>query len=265
MRPRISYVLNFFLLTAAIVMLTPEPGLAEPGMLDVRLYCTPLEIHEGQPDEKACLKQFADKAARNGRDLTLNLKNGKTKVLSDAKECEDPDKEAECVTYRLEGYIADRYFIVAVAPYECGYMLLVNRRAGEETTLGGWPDLSPNRKRFIDTASFAAGECNRDYNIGIYSLAGDSPRLEWHFTADNDYEDYASDGWNGENRVRLRVSAEGKEDSATDLKLTAQGWQLKRPNGQMSLGTPASPTQVKSSGSMPQPSNPIVPGTPSGR
>jgi hypothetical protein len=199
-------VLNLFFLAAPIVVLPPQPGLAQPGMLDVRTFCSPLEIHEGQPDEKACLTQFADVAKRDTRVLTLKLKNGKTKVISDTKECDDPAQEGACVKYRLEGYIGDRQFIVSVTPYECPYVLLVNRRTGEETTLGGWPELSPNRKRFVVTASFVAGECNPHYSIAIFSLGSDPPRLEWHFTADSDYEDYASDGWDGENRVRMRVN-----------------------------------------------------------
>lgn len=64
---------------------------------------------------------------RDGGVLTLKLNNGKTKVISDAKECEDATREAACVTYRLVGRIGDRQVLVLVTPYECPYMLLVNR------------------------------------------------------------------------------------------------------------------------------------------
>jgi hypothetical protein len=64
---------------------------------------------------------------RDGGVLTLKLNNGKTKVISDAKECEDANREAACVTYRLVGRIGDRQVLVLVTPYECPYMLLVNR------------------------------------------------------------------------------------------------------------------------------------------
>jgi hypothetical protein len=114
MKPSISYVLNLVFLAAPIVVLAPRPGLAQPGMLDVRTYRSPLEVHEGRPDEKACLTQFADVAKRDARVLTLKLKNGKSKVISDTKECDDPDQEGACVKYRLEGYIGDRQFIVSV-------------------------------------------------------------------------------------------------------------------------------------------------------
>jgi hypothetical protein len=71
------------------------------------------------------------------------------------------------------GHIDDRQFIVQVWPYECPYVLLVNRRTGEEMKLGDLPVLSPNRKRFVVTGSFADGECSAEYHVAIFSLAID--------------------------------------------------------------------------------------------
>jgi hypothetical protein len=108
--------------------------------------------------------------------------------------------------------------------------------------LEGWPYLSPNKKRFAVTA--ATEECSPGYAVAIFSLASDPPRLEWHFPPPPRVdENYDTDGWDGENRVRLRVYVDAKQ-TATDLKLTAQGWQLKRPNGESSLGVPAVPAQA---------------------
>jgi hypothetical protein len=50
-------------LAALLLMLTPRPGLA----LDVRTFCSPLEIHEGGPEEKACLEELASVAKRDDR------------------------------------------------------------------------------------------------------------------------------------------------------------------------------------------------------
>jgi hypothetical protein len=219
MKPSISYVLNLVFLAAPIVVLAPRPGLTQPGMLDVGTYRSPLEVHEGRPDEKACLTQFADVAKRDA------LGTGNSSVI----------------------------------PYECPYVLLVNRRTGEETTLGGWPKLSPNKTRFVVSASFVAGECGPDYNLAVFSLASDPPRLEWKFTGESVDEDYYIDGWDGENRVRLRANINGKE-TATDLRLTAQGWQLRRPHGKLSLGVPARPAQANDPRSAPQPAAVAPPG-----
>jgi hypothetical protein len=266
MRRNPSYGLNVLIagFAALLLMLTPaRPGFA----LDVRTFCSPLEIHEGGPEEKACLTELADVAKRDGHALTLKLKNGKTKVISDTKECDDPRAlEGDCVRYRLVGHIGDRQFIMQVLPYECAYVLLVNRRTGEETKLGGLPHLSPNKKRFVVTGSFAAGECSAEYNVAIFSLAIDPPRLEWRFTAPNDYEEYFIEGWDGESRVLLQGYAEDSKRKATDLKLTAQGWQLKRPNGELSLGERASPpAQPNSQRSATQPSNAASPTAAPGR
>jgi hypothetical protein len=250
--------LNSLLLTSAILVPIPLQAIAQQETLDVRVVCHPLEIHQNGPDEKSCLTQFADVAKREGHSLSLKLKNGKTKVLSDAKECDDPDKEGDCYTYRLVGYIEDRQFIVSVAPYECGYNLMVDRRTGKETKLGGWPVLSPNRKRFVVTDTFATGECTADYNIAIFSLASDPPRLEWYYTADTDHEDYFIDGWDGENRVLMQGNGNGK-DHPSDLKHTAQGWQLRLPNGQLSSGVSVSPAQANDPKSAFQPANPVAP------
>ncbi|QPF84872.1 hypothetical protein IC762_00585 [Bradyrhizobium genosp. L] len=248
-------MLNVFFLATAIVTLALRPAPAQMVAPRVQTFCTPLDGLEQKVDEKTCLAQFADVASRDGRALTLKLKNGKTKVLNDARQCEDPDKEGECFTYRLEGYIEDRQFIVSVTPYECAYVLLVDRRTGKETQLGGWPELSPSKKRFAVSASFVAGECSPDYGLAIYSLSSDPPQLEWHFTQDSDYDDYIVDRWDGENRVRLKVNANGKE-STTELKLTARGWQLKLANGKFSSGVAASATR---SAPAPQSANPAGP------
>ncbi|HKD24887.1 MAG TPA: hypothetical protein VKC66_03070 [Xanthobacteraceae bacterium] len=268
MRPNPSCGLNihFLVVVAILLTLAPPPGAAQ----DVRTLCVPLEIREGFPEEKPCLNPavLGTVAKRDGRVLTLKLANEKTKVVSDANPCEDPDptKEGECVTHRLVGYIGDRQFIVHVGPYECPFVLLVNRRTGEEMTLEDWPNLSPNKKRFVVVASTADGECSPKYAVAIFSLASDPPRLEWQFTPDNANEDYRFDGWDGDNRVRLRASVGsvvGKQKQmATDLKLTAQGWQIKRPNGEYSLGVPgqANPQRPAS-----QPANAAAPAAPPGR
>jgi hypothetical protein len=228
---------------AVLLMLTPRPGLAESDLPDVRTLCQPLEIHQGVPNEQACLKELAGVARRDGGVLTLKLTNGKTKTISDARECEDADREAACVTYRLVGRSGEGQVIVLVLPYECPYTLLVNRRTGEETKLGGWPYLSPNKKRFVVTDPRDAGNCGPEYAVAVFSLANDRPRLEWRFTPEG-LEYYSVDAWNGENRVALWALDGNGKQVATDLKLTPQGWQLKRPNGEVSLGVPPAPAHV---------------------
>lgn len=232
-----------FGVVAALLMLALRPALAELNLPDVRMLCQPLEIHDGAPDEQACLKELAGLARRDGGALTLKLTNGKTKTVSDARECADTDREAACVRYHLVGRIGEGQFVLLVDPYECPYLLLVNRRTGEETTLGGWPYLFPGRKRFVVADPRDAGNCSPEYAVGVFSLASDRPRLEWKFTPEG-FESYDVDAWNGDNRVQLQARGADGKQVATDPKLTAQGWQLKRPNGELSLGTPTAPARV---------------------
>jgi hypothetical protein len=231
MKPGASYATSFLFSAGVtlLVLLAPQPALAQAVILDTRTLCGPLEVHGGNPDEKPCLNELREVARRDGSVLTLKLGNGKTKVISDSKECNNPDKEDLCVSYRLVGYIGDRQFMVNVQPYECGSVLLVDRRTGAETMLGGWPHLSPSKKRFLVTSSSIAGECSPAYAIAVFSLVNDSPRLEWQ-SGPPDWEDYDYDGWDGDDRVRLRIDGNGKHRSAY-LKLTAQGWQLTQPSG----------------------------------
>jgi hypothetical protein len=255
-----------FLGAAALLpMFVPRPSVAQ----DVRTLCQPLEIHNGTPQEEPCLKfgSLVSVAKRDGGVLTLKLNNGKTRIIRDSKECEDPTKpesEGRCVGHALVGYIDDRQFLVHVQPWECGYPLLVSRRTGEEMKLENWPNLSPSKKRFVVVTPFE--ECVVHDTIAIFSLESDPPRLEWRFTPDDDpHEDYHFDGWDSENRVRLRAiveSAEGKrKEMATDLKLTAQGWQIKRSSGKYSLGVTG---QVKPERPASQPGN-TAPAAPPGR
>ncbi|WP_407156256.1 hypothetical protein [Bradyrhizobium sp. STM 3557] len=196
------------------------------------------------PDEKACLKELGASARRDGRQLTLGLANGKTKVISDAKECEDENQEASCITYRLVGRLGEQYYIVMVAPYECAYITLVNRKSGTETELGGWPRLSPDKTRFVVIEPREPGNCDTKYAIAIFSLIKGSVRLDWQYKPDG-FELYDFDTWNGGNRLQLQATGADGKQVASDLTRTAPGWQLKRPNGEVSLGTPTEPAQAK--------------------
>ncbi|UFZ07798.1 hypothetical protein LQG66_16475 [Bradyrhizobium ontarionense] len=236
------YIAMVAVAIAMLAALMPRAASAGAGFFDLRTLCQPFEIHNGSPEESACLKEQPAIARRDGRKLTLRLANGKTKVITDARECEPEGPEAACISYRLVGHIGDRHYIVLVTPYECPYVMLVNRRTGAEIKIGSGPFLSPNGKRFITIDPRDDGNCGIDYRIAIFSN-GDSPRLEWSYKPEG-LEQYEVDTWIDDNRVRLQASSDTNKEAPTDLTRTAQGWQLKRPNGEMSMGSPATPTQA---------------------
>ncbi|WP_315771819.1 MULTISPECIES: hypothetical protein [unclassified Bradyrhizobium] len=225
--------------TAALPTFMPRAAIAGAGFFDVRTLCQPLEIRNGAPEESACLKEQPAIARRDGRKLTLALTNGKTKVITDAKECEPEGPEAACISYRLVGHVGGRHYIVLVMPYECSYVMLVNRRTGAELNIGSGPFLSPNGQRFITIDPRDDGNCGIDYRIGMFSY-GDSPKLEWSYKPEG-LEQYEIDTWIGDNRARLQASDDTRKEASTDLTRTALGWQLKRPNGEISMGSVPAP------------------------
>lgn len=228
-------------IAVALPSLMPRAAIAGAGFFDVRTLCRPLEIRDGAPEESACLKEQPAIARRDGRKLTLALANGKTKVITDARECEPEGPEAACISYRLVGHVGDRHYIVLVTPYECSYVMLVDRRTGAELNIGSGPFLSPTGKRFITIDPRDDGNCGIDYRIGMFSY-GDTPRLEWSYKPEG-LEQYEVDTWIGDNRVRLQASSDTNKEAPTDLTRTAQGWQLKRPNGEISTGSAVTPAQ----------------------
>jgi hypothetical protein len=233
---------GLFATAAFLVMLVPRLAQAQANLPDVQMLCLPLEITSGVPQEAPCLRnRFKSVAKRDGSVLTLRLNNGQLKVMSDAKACEGPPEvQDQCVTYRLVGNIADQHFLVDVGVWESSRELLVSRRTGAETELEDWPRLSPGKRRFVVVHSSEAETVKNA--VAIYSLASDPPKLEWSFPSPEEYELYLFDGWDGDNRVRLHVLTSGLKETDTEVKLTAKGWQLKRPNGELILGAPAAPT-----------------------
>lgn len=222
-----------------LLMFVPRLVSAQTGAPDMQTFCDPDRPAppQSQPEEAPCLSRFKDVVTRAGDALTFKLDNGSTKTIKgNAKACETgPDG---CLIYRLVGYVAaNRQFIVNVSEYESGLVLLISRRTGNITELEDWPHLSPSRKRFAVVAASDASDIKDA--IAVFSTASDPPKLEWKFPTPKEYEQYAFDGWDGEDRVKLRVIS--KDNMATDLKLTAEGWRLSRPDGTYGLGISSAP------------------------
>jgi hypothetical protein len=228
----------------AVLLFTLAPRLAPAQTRgpDVSTLCRPLDKLRRPtepPSEKPCLTELKNVAERRNRqELTLKLGNGKTTVLSHSAECDSRTEHDACVTRELVGRIGDRQFIIHVWPVmDCDSVLLVSRRTGAETELEDWPHLSPDGNRFAVVA--ASGQCGSQNTVAIYALDSDPPRLEWRYNPAGD-EDYDFNAWDGNNRVRLVVTVNDKR-AATGLTLTAEGWRLRRANGEISPGVSGAP------------------------
>jgi hypothetical protein len=213
---------------ALLSMLASRPVLA--GDPDLRTLCRPLEVRLGSPQEGPCLSLLKDVASRTRGKLTLQASNGTAKVLSDSKECQNGSEAAGCIENRLVGDIADQQFVVFRTGVEWEEVVLVSHRTGAETELEDWPHLSPGKKRFVVVAYSDEWDIKRA--IAIFSMASDPPTLEWSLPNPSDKKHYYEfHGWNGDDLVLLRTLADDGAELATDLTLTAQGWQLRRLDG----------------------------------
>lgn len=202
------------------------------GRIDAQIACLPIQRNptgtEGG-EEPTCLAEFHDAVTRAGDDLTFKLDNGKTKLVhSNRKECEQLPI-GDCYIYKLVGYIpTSRQFVLRQLAYEAVFVTLVSRRTGATTNLEGYPRLSPDGTRFITVAGSDAWDIK--FPIAIY-LNTDPPTLEWRFPDPPEYEEYSFDGWDGENRAKVRTVTDPQID--TDVRRTATGWILKRPHGKV--------------------------------
>jgi hypothetical protein len=158
-------------------------------------------------------------------------------LKGNARACKENIVDA-CIVYELVGYISiDRQFVVRVSEYESGFVLLVGRESGNGNELEDWPRLSPSGKRFVAVAASDAWDVKNA--IVIFSTVTDPPTFEWRFPTPTEYEQYSFDGWDGEDRVKLRVIS--KDNMETEVSRTAEGWRLRRPNGDLSPGLTSLP------------------------
>ena len=95
------------------------------------------------------------------------------------------------------------------------------------------PEFSPGGRRFVSVNHTELGD--RSYEIAIWATAPDVPKQEFRYaTPEGDaYEYWEFVGWDGDDRIRLKVSVnEGNDHKAyeTDAVRTGQGWKLNRPH-----------------------------------
>jgi len=182
-----------------------------------------------ETSEEKCLSELKDVASRSGQTLRLRLENGNTNTFQN-KPC-DRYSPSTCTEYTLIGYHpAQRAFIIEQGFYEDSLVLLVSDRTGNVTTLSTEPKFSPSGRWFV---SVDADEMNgTDYYVTVWSTAPNKPKLELRYHTEK-YEYWEFAGWDGDSRIKLKVSAWDGEGELigheTDAVLTEQGWKLNWP------------------------------------
>ena len=202
-----------------------NPALAQPWP-STPVRCT--------TEEADCLSKLNGLAWRSGDALTLRLGTGRTKTLQgDRQACTDHDAN-KCLLYELHAFLpAAHVYVVQWTIYEDGGADVVSAKTGQSVSLNSLPEFSPNGQAFV---SVDADELNgRDYDVAIWSVSRGVLKEEFRYlaAASDPYEFWEFLGWDGNDRIRLKVTVNMGTGGAlvreTDAVRTGQGWKLDRP------------------------------------
>jgi len=185
--------------------------------------------------EEDCLRQLRGRARRDGDHLHLTLTNGKTRTFTTTTDACEAGIYEKCLQYRLIGYYArHRYFIVDVGfLYHGGVTFLVSGRNGEHISLDESPRFSPGGTRIAAVSASESADHGTN-SIEVWSTASDPPRSEWrHVLPEDEYSLYQFVGWDGEDRLKMKVTTRIGEELHEDLPVeavrTKDGWKLMPP------------------------------------
>jgi hypothetical protein len=172
----------------------------------------------------------ADIVRRDGDVLELKLQNGKFKTYkSNPKACEDGDS-ARCVIWELRAYLpSQNAFVVQGKTYEDDGSEVVSRKTGKTVQLETLPEFSPSGKRFVSVNGKELG--SHTYHVAIWLMTPDEPKMEFRYETPH-YELWEFQGWDGEDRIKLKVTVNtggALKTLDSEVARTRAGWQIKTP------------------------------------
>ena len=179
--------------------------------------------------EADCLRALKRLATRRGNALRLKMADGKWKtMLSNRKACET-DEVAKCVVRELRAYLpAQGIYVVEWTTSGDGGAEIVSAVTGQVETLDTMPEFSPSGDRFVSVDPDELNE--RHYDIGVWSVANGEVTEELLYMRNpGAYEAWEFKGWDGDNRIRLRLTRPNLPPVDTEALLTEKGWALKKP------------------------------------
>lgn len=184
--------------------------------------------------EADCLSKLKGLAQRSGDALTLKLENGQSTTIRENRRACGTEDDDKCLVQTLRAYLpAAKVFVVHWTETEDEGAAVINAKTGQSLGLGSLPEFSPDGRTFV---SVDADEMNgREYDVAIWSVADGAPKevLRYQATSDTDsFESWAFVGWDGDNRIKLKVSLVGTGEMQvreTDAVRTGRGWVLNWP------------------------------------
>jgi hypothetical protein len=179
-------------------------------------------------EDAACRDRLKGLFTRKGDTLILNLDSGRSKTyIGNLAACDGENVDAaKCLVFRVLRYFPrTRSYLVEKAYYECGEYLFVSRHTGSETVMHAIPVLSPNAKYLLSIDQSDA--CDRKYDIAIWSMLTDPPKLEFKYNA-KQYENWEVRAWEDDVQIKMKAWINGKTsyDQEAELVRRENGWTL---------------------------------------
>ena len=180
-------------------------------------------------EDAACRNQLKGLFTRKGDTLTLKLDGDKSKTyVGNLAACDGENVDAsKCIVFTVQRYFPQtQSYLVERGLYECGNFLLVSRHSGSETALPEIPVLSPNAQYLLSIDQSDA--CDRGYDIAIWSMQTDPPKLEFKYKA-KQYENWEVKTWESDTQIRMKawINEKTSYDQEALLVRNESGWTLK--------------------------------------
>lgn len=212
-------------LLPAIILLLTTPASGQTSQDRAVVTC---DIKDNV-EEAACRTRLKGLFTRDGDKLVVKLDGGKSRVyVGNHAACDGENVDAEkCLVFNmLRYYPQSQAFLIERGLYECGDYRFVSRRTGNETVMKSIPVMSPNARYLLSIDTSDA--CDREYDIAIWSLHSDPPRLEFSYHAEQ-YENWEVKSWTDDTRLMLKAWINGSKasyDQDAELVRQERGWTL---------------------------------------
>jgi hypothetical protein len=160
-------------------------------------------IDELSAKEQGQLIKFAPYAKREGEVLLLRLKPGPYVTLSDLSDCSRWDT---CTLYRFVDYFEDvGFYLVFMGYYEGFEYSMVSDKSGEGHPVPAFPEISPDRKRFVAVSADDSGYNENGVFIGRFEEDGIVSELSYRpfDPSINEYALYRFVGWKDNRTIFL--------------------------------------------------------------
>jgi len=168
-------------------------------------------------------------ASRQGDVLRLKLADGKWKTLRSNKKACDRNDAARCVVRELRAYLpTDAIYVVEWTTAGDGGSEVISATTGRTETLDTMPEFSPSGRWIVSVDPDELNE--RHYDIAIWSVeGGELTPVFSYMRNETAYEAWEFRGWDGDDRIKLRVTRPNAAAVDTEAVFTETGWKLKRP------------------------------------